>query len=412
MVNDKTQFRALDTMSPSVVINQNVSIHKEEVDGFSYLSCLYTNADCLLSKFNEFKEKILKENPHIFSIVETALQSAPLSPRYCPDDFLAIPGYQMIRQDNEKDIKGGILIYIRDDIIVTENKHLNKLSEDVKECKWLEIQLSGETIIFCTIYRKGKSGAVNNKLLNTCINKASQLYEKILICGDLNFPEINWQTFEVDAGPYSAPSQFLECINNNYLMQHVSEPTRRRGKDKPSLIDLIITENSQTLQSNIIHDAPFGSGDHDVLKWKYLVSMSPTATEETPKSTTLKLNVNKGNYEELNNLLDAIDWTKEFKNKSLSESVDIFYQLTDDIINKCVPKKHPKKAGNIDSPPWLDKKARKQIKQKNCAWKRYLASKTYQKYLDYVKVRNKTTKKLRKQKQEYEKKLYSFRMQD
>ena len=115
MVNDKTQFRALDTMSPSVVINQ-------DVEGFSYLSCQYTNADCLLSKFDVFKEKVLRENPHIFSIVETALQSAPLSPRYCPDDFLVIPGYQMIRQDNEKEIKGGILIYIKDDIPVSENK--------------------------------------------------------------------------------------------------------------------------------------------------------------------------------------------------------------------------------------------------------------------------------------------------
>ena len=231
---------------------------KEQIKEFCYLSCLYTNADCLLSKYDEFKEKIQEEKPHVMSIVETAFQSNPQSDRYCPDEFLLINGYQMIRQDNETETKGGILIYIRDDIEVSENKILNQLSADIKECKWLELKLSGNKLIFCTIYRKGKSGPINNKLLNECISKACNIYDKILICGDLNFPEINWESFEIDGGPYSAPAQFLNCLNNNYLTQHVSEFTRVRGKDKPSLIDLIITEDSQTLQSEIVHDSPLG----------------------------------------------------------------------------------------------------------------------------------------------------------
>ena len=408
MVNDKTNFRALETMSPSVVINQNNAntVH-QEVEGFSYLSCCYTNADCLSGKFNDFKNKLLEENPHVFAIVETALQTTPTSHRYCPDEYLHISGYQMIRQDNENDIKGGILIYIRDDVNFTENKLLNQLSGDIKECKWLELQYLEEKVIFGTIYRKGRSGATNNKLLNACINKATQLYDKILICGDLNFPEINWRNFEVDGGPYSPPSQFLDCVNNNYLLQHVTKFTRVRGKDKPSLIDLVITEDSQTLQSEIIHDAPLGLGDHCILKWQYLMGMNNKITEEEAKQTSEKLNVNKGNYEELNSLLVGVEWDKQFEDKSLSDCVDIFYQITSDFIGKCVPKKRPKKSGNTDSPPWLNKKARKQIKKKNCAWNRYVTSGSYKKYLDYVRSRNKTTKKLRKLKQEYEKKLAS-----
>ena len=312
----------------------------------------------------------------------------------------------MFRQDNEKEIKGGILIYVRDDVEVAENKALNQLSADFKECKWLELQLSGNKTIFGTIYRKGKSGQMNNKLLNDCITKASKIYENILICGDLNFPEINWATFDIESGPYSAPAQFLNCINSNYLFQHVTEPTRRRGKDKPSLIDLLITEDSQNLHQKVIHDAPFGKGD--ILKWQYLMGIADIdVTEERDEQLPKKLNVNKGDYTKLNALLKDIDWSKKFENKSLSECTDIFYQITSEVINECVPMKKPGKGKMSDSPPWMDRRARKQIKQKECAWRRYVGSRSYSKYLDYVKYRNQTNKKLRKIKKEFEQKLAS-----
>ena len=289
----------------------------------------------------------------------------------------------MIRQDNEKEIKGGILIYIRNDVLVSENKALNQLSADIKECRWLELELSGNKAIFGTIYRKGRSGPINNKLLNECITKAACFYDHIIICGDLNYPEINWKNFEVNAGPYSAPAQFLNNINSNYLVQHVTKPTRVRGKDKPSLIDLVITEDSQTLQQEIIHDAPPGNSDHCILKWKYLMGISDNiAAEEADEDFTKKLNVNKGDYKKLNTLLKDIDWPKKFEDKSLSECLNIFYQLTSEVIDECVPKKKPGKGKMKDNPPWMDKKARKQIKKKECAWRRYIGSKTHSRYVD------------------------------
>ena len=381
-----------DTNSPDI----------EQIDGFVYLDCFYTNTDCLTNKIDELKEKIVENSPQMASIVETAIQSNPLSERYCPDEILLIPGYQMFRQDNENDIKGGILIYIRDDILVSENKILNNLSADLKESRWLELEVSGNKMILGTIYIKGHSGAFNNKLVNQVIHKASLLYEKVLICGDLNYPGINWKTFEVDSGPFSSPAQFLHCINDNYLQQHVTKITRVRGKHKPSLIDLIITENSQTLFGDVIHDCPIAKSDHYVLKWKYLVGVGETIATEN-KELPKKLNVNKGNYKELNDLLTDVNWEQEFKDKSIEECVDIFHTISKSHIEKCVPLKRTSK--RKDKPPWMDKAARKQIKSKTCAWNRYLQSKTYQKYLDYVKCRNKTTKSLKKAKKEFERKL-------
>ena len=53
--------------------------------------------------------------------------------------------------------------------------------------------------MFGAIYRKGRSNAANSKLLNRTIEKVTTMYDKVLICGDLNYPEIN-------VGPYSAPA--------------------------------------------------------------------------------------------------------------------------------------------------------------------------------------------------------------
>ena len=105
----------------------------------------------------------------------------------------------MIRQDNTAEIKGGILIYIKDGININENKVINNLSADFEESRWVELEVSGTKVIFGTVYRKGKSTASNNKQLLKIIEKAANIYKKVIICGDMNFPEINWTTYSVDA---------------------------------------------------------------------------------------------------------------------------------------------------------------------------------------------------------------------
>ena len=55
----------------------------------------------------------------------------------------------------------------------------------------------------------------------------------------------------------------------------------------------------------------------------------------------------------------------------------------------------------------MNKSARKEIRKKSGAWKRYCLTKSYNKYLDYVKARNRATSKLKAVKKEFEKKLAS-----
>ena len=93
----------------------------------------------------------------------------------------------------------------------------------------------------------------------------------MLICGDFNFNEINWEINEVcNEGQVIDASNFLDSINDCFLQQHVSEPTHNTDGDNPSKLDLIFTREEQEI-CNIEMHAPLGKSHHAVITFDFLV---------------------------------------------------------------------------------------------------------------------------------------------
>ena len=255
-------------------------------------------------------------------------------------------------------MKGGILVYIKTavfkEVCLPKSIKLRNLCSEFKECILLELKTEEESVLFGTIYRKGKCSVKNNILLNDIINETSDKFDKILLCGDFNFPTIKWKINTVEDTPYSSAMKFYNCLQNKYLKQHVSEPTRVRGKDEPSLLDLIITEDSQTqVSSSIDIGSPLGLSDHAVLTWKYLLSIeekTPNTVSEKPR----KYNFYKGDYARFRTLCSNTDWG-ELLNDSMNidEMVDTF----DDIIQKYKDETIPLMAhkDGKKKQPWLNR---------------------------------------------------------
>jgi len=59
--------------------------------------------------------------------------------------------------------------------------------------------------------------------------------------GDFNFPTINWDELSCSGAETSAASSFLDAIQDCFLVQHVTDNTRFRHGQLPSLMDLIFT---------------------------------------------------------------------------------------------------------------------------------------------------------------------------
>ena len=125
-----------------------------------------------------------------------------------------------------------------------------------------------EKFLVSGVYRSGNSTPEGNEALFKAKEHLSNLnFKHICYSGDYNLPDICW-SIEKPYPEKSIERKFISCLNDNYLTQHVDTPTRGRGTNKPSLLDLVITNQENAIEK-ITTDAPLGSSDHSVLHIKY-----------------------------------------------------------------------------------------------------------------------------------------------
>ena len=109
--------------------------------------------------------------------------------------------------------------------------------------------------------------------------------------GDGNFKYINWPQLLCSQSENSKDFKFLEAVKDAYLTQHVEQPTRGRGTDTPSTLDIVLTKNDDVLEDLTI-EAPLGKSDHSTLWFKVACNFKPKP-------------ITKVRYE-----YDKADWTK------------------------------------------------------------------------------------------------------
>ena len=135
----------------------------------------------------------------------------------------------------------GIVILVHSSIshLVLQIKPVNQF----EEACLIEIKLErNDIMLFGCIYRSPThttESDVNNNNLDALVHHiaSDKKYSHICLTGDFNF-KINWQQWST---PYPENSKG-ETLRDSFLYQHVLEPTRRRGTNEPSILDLIFTK--------------------------------------------------------------------------------------------------------------------------------------------------------------------------
>ena len=120
----------------------------------------------------------------------------------------------------------------------------------------------------------------------------------------MNFPAINWENSETRD---SVSSNFLECIRDCFFEQIVDKPTRFRIGQEPSILDLIITNDSNNVQ-NINYQDPLGHSDHLVITFDFVCYTQYSNTN------TIKFNYKKAEFEKIREGM-TLDWDKLLDNK-------------------------------------------------------------------------------------------------
>ena len=121
-------------------------------------------------------------------------------------------------------------MYIKHELLAVEINIEHQFKEFI--CVKINLANNDKLLIAC-IYRSA-SDVENYKLLNDlllCISKLEESFTHMLITGDFNFRNINWERWEAKD---MVSQNFLECVRDCYLEQIVEQPTRYRVNQEPS----------------------------------------------------------------------------------------------------------------------------------------------------------------------------------
>ena len=349
--------------------------------------------DTLSNKVAELEALLSQECPDVMGLCE-------IFPKY-PLDKQGIHDLKFADYDVISPVttgERGVMLLVRK----TLKANLWKLPDNIKFCEnvWCEINLpDNDSLVIGMVYRSPSSSPENNKLLLDMINHScKQKCSHYLLMGDFNFKDINWSTNDCNFPAGSAGDNFYQCVNDNFLFQHVRSYTRFRDGQNPSCLDLLFTnEDTMVDPASIVIDAPLGRSDHSIIHFNMTMRTHEGQSFE-------RYQYFKGDYDKLRHELNSTDWNAELSDKSINEMWDKFSSILNKAVSDCIPKKNT--STNCKSKPlWMNKDATVAILAKKKAWKSYKYSRSQESYSQYALARDKCSKVVKDAKKSYEKKI-------
>ena len=291
--------------SASIIPTYNARKRSTKSSNIPSMKILFTNADQLTTaKMAELNAKVSQEKPLIIAVTEVKLENSKKERTL--EDY-QVPGYSLHTTNLDKSTGRGIAILTHCSI----DKSVTQINtnQSFDEACLIEIRLrGGDVLLFCCCYRSptpSDSSDANNDKLNRLLRSISKKsYTHRCIVGDFNYKNINWSTLSTQHGEESREAKFIEAVRDSFLFQHVTEVTRSRGNDNPSLIDLIFSDEEMQV-SGIQYHPPLGKSDHSVIIFDYHCYLDYSK----PKETFI---YNKGDYISMQDDLSNSNWASEF----------------------------------------------------------------------------------------------------
>jgi len=142
--------------------------------------------------------------------------------------------------------------------------------------------------------------------------------------GDFNHLYICWR--DNTAGHRQA-RRFLECVDDNFLLQVIEEPMRRGA-----MLDLVLT-NNEVLVGNVKVKGSIGCSDHKMVEFKIL------RAARRVRSKLATLDFRRADFGLLRDLLGRISWDKGLDRKGAQESWSVVKDHFLQAQERCIPTK-------------------------------------------------------------------------
>ena len=119
--------------------------------------------------------------------------------------------------------------------------------------------------------------------------------------GDFNHGNIKWDSLQSTGVD---DQRFLCLVQDNFLTQHVLEPTRA------ARVLYIVLSSQKEFVDNVVIQEPLGRSDHNQLHFNLNIKSDKTKVKQCRRD------FRKGNYKEIMKSLALIDWNDKMKNKT------------------------------------------------------------------------------------------------
>ena len=218
-------------------------------------------------------------------------------------------------------------------------KNIATLQVYPKDCAsdsvWVELKTNkSKKMIIGGIYRSPNNSCVSNeKLWNTISTMADTYKDNILLMGDFNCSGIDWSN-ELTQGQSTNPLniKLIEILRDCYLEQVITEKTRARGSNIPSLIDLVLCYDREQI-SNITYLSPLGKSDHCVITFTYNI------TFESCYYKVKRTFYDKGDYAGIKKQLGSIKWDTLLSGESVQSQWDVLTTIIKELEEQYIPSK-------------------------------------------------------------------------
>ena len=256
-----------------------------------------------------------------------------------------IENYQTIRADRKQRNRGGALLYIHDDLPIS-----NESTYDEYFCQAAICTIQPSNTIIACVYRPPDTPAESTakllQFLSDYIHRAScNNHMDIIILGDINLPGIDWNNLTIRGSDHKKSAQLLlTFMSDNLLSQFVDKPTRNNN-----ILDLFLCNNSNLPLHTTTEDTKLS--DHKLITVTTRQSLKPLPPNKKPtfhNHSFRNLRIQQSDVEPIKEQINSVDWDT-LKAMCSEEEFPELFRLT--ILQICEQHCTPKSAKKHRSKP-------------------------------------------------------------
>ena len=191
---------------------------------------------------------------------------------------------------------------------------------------------------------------------------------------------------------------FVNTLTDCFLHQHISQPTRERDGQRPTIDDLILSTDKDMV-SNITHIGHLGASDH------HMITFDVQSTfKKTIKKTQTNFKYPQANLDKIAEHMN-IKWDDELKDKTSEEAYTLFLTKYREARDLYVPKSTKTTTDKYIKPIWMKPATLNLIKRKKHAHIKFLNTRKLWDKLAYNSLRNQVTSETRRDRIAFERNI-------